>query len=119
MFARRSVRQIYPHHPISTSFDTMGFAGSSGLFAMKSRLIVVSNRLPVSVVHEGTTWGTKRSAGGLATAMDPILKDNQGLWIGWSGTQDPLPPEVLKELREEQSCSTVDLPPDLFKKYYD
>jgi trehalose-6-phosphate synthase len=38
------------------------------------RLIVVSNRLQVALLREDTEWKTKRTAGGLATAMDPILK---------------------------------------------
>ncbi len=84
-----------------------------------SRLIVVSNRLPVALVHEGDEWTTKRSAGGLATAMDPILKRAGGLWFGWSGAGEQLPPETLARLREEQSCIAVDLPADLVKKFYE
>ena len=82
-------------------------------------MIVVSNRLPVSLAHEGSTWKTKRSAGGLATAMDPILKRVGGVWIGWSGTTEPVPPEALELLRQEQSCLPVDLPPDLQEKFYE
>ncbi len=84
-----------------------------------SRLIVVSNRLPVALVHEGADWKTKRTAGGLATAMDPILKRAGGVWIGWSGTQEELPPEALELLRKEQSCIAVDLPADILKKFYE
>lgn len=84
-----------------------------------SRLIVVSNRLPVSLVKEETGWKAKRSAGGLATAMDPILKQGGGIWIGWSGTHDKENPEVLKLLREDQSCIAVNLPADLGEKFYE
>ncbi len=84
-----------------------------------SRLIVVSNRLPVALVREDGEWRTKRTAGGLATAMDPILKRAGGLWIGWSGTHDDLPPQAVELLREEQSCIVVDLPADLLKKFYE
>ncbi len=84
-----------------------------------SRLIVVSNRLPVALVREDTAWKTKRTAGGLATAMDPILKRAGGLWFGWSGTDEQLPPEAVELLRQEQSCIAVDLPADLLKKFYE
>ncbi len=84
-----------------------------------SRLIVVSNRLPVSLVKEGNEWKAKRSAGGLATAMDPILKQGGGIWIGWSGTHDKESPEVLKLLRDDQSCIAVNLPADLGEKFYE
>ncbi len=83
------------------------------------RLIVVSNRLPVALVREDTEWKTKRTAGGLATAMDPILKRAGGLWIGWSGTSEELPPEAVDLLREEQSCIAVELPADLLEKFYE
>lgn len=84
-----------------------------------SRLIVVSNRLPVSLVKEEKGWKAKRSAGGLATAMDPILKQGGGIWIGWSGTHEEESPEVLKLLREDQSCIAVNLPADLGEKFYE
>ncbi len=84
-----------------------------------SRLIVVSNRLPVALVHDDSEWKTKRSTGGLATAMDPILKRAGGVWIGWSGTDEELPPEAVKLLNQEQSCIPVDLPADLLKKFYE
>ena len=84
-----------------------------------SRLIVVSNRLPVALVREDTKWKTKRTAGGLATAMDPILKRAGGIWIGWSGAEEDLPPEAVDLLHQEQSCIAVELPADLLKKFYE
>ena len=84
-----------------------------------SRLIVVSNRLPVALIHEGGEWKTKRTAGGLAPALDPILKRAGGLWLGWSGTEEELPPESIELLRQEQSCIAVELPADLLKKFYE
>jgi trehalose 6-phosphate synthase/phosphatase len=84
-----------------------------------ARLIVVSNRLPVSLVREGTNWKTERSAGGLATAMDPILKRMGGVWIGWSGMQEQAVPEALEFLRREQACIAVDLPAEIVKKFYE
>lgn len=84
-----------------------------------SRLIVVSNRLPVSLVKEGDDWKVQRSAGGLATAMDPILKKAGGLWIGWSGTRGEDTQEVLEKLRDDQSCVAVPLSEDIVERFYD
>ena len=84
-----------------------------------ARLIVVSNRLPVALVRDGDQWKTKRSAGGLATAMDPILKRAGGIWIGWSGAEEVIPPEALQLLREEQSSIAVNLPVDVQRGFYD
>jgi trehalose 6-phosphate synthase len=49
-------------------------------------LVVVSNRLPVSVEldHDGELVVTS-AAGGLVTALGPVLRDRGGRWIGWSG----------------------------------
>lgn len=83
------------------------------------RLIAVSNRLPVALEHTGDRWITTRSAGGLATAMDPILQRSGGVWIGWSGTRQEQPAELLRQLREEQNCITVNLPGDIAEKFYE
>jgi trehalose 6-phosphate synthase/phosphatase len=85
----------------------------------QSRLIVVSNRLPVSLTKEEQGWTIQRSAGGLATAMDPILKRAGGVWIGWSGAHDEDRAEAVQLLREEQSCIAVNLPADIVEKFYE
>lgn len=51
--------------------------------------------------------------------MDPILKKAGGVWIGWPGSEQPLPEEACDTLRREQSCIAVNLPPELLKKFYD
>ncbi|GAB6038875.1 trehalose-6-phosphate synthase [Fundidesulfovibrio butyratiphilus] len=54
----------------------------------ESRLLVVSNRLPVTVTREGDTLRLKQGAGGLVTAMAPVLRDRGGVWIGWPGSSE-------------------------------
>lgn len=52
-------------------------------------LVVVSNRLPVDITSHGTghiEW--TRSPGGLVTALDPVMKDADAAWVGWSGAID-------------------------------
>ena len=51
----------------------------------EGRLIVVSNRLPFTLRRAGEGWRTERSSGGLASALDPVLKRTGGLWLGWPG----------------------------------
>jgi len=53
------------------------------------RLVVVSNRLPAALRKERGTWTVKGGAGGLVTALAPVLKNRGGVWIGWSGSSDP------------------------------
>jgi len=53
----------------------------------KRRIIILSNRLPVH--RAGRTW--ESSAGGLVTAMKPVLQQCRGTWIGWTGTAGVVP----------------------------
>ncbi|HWP46011.1 MAG TPA: trehalose-6-phosphate synthase [Candidatus Limnocylindrales bacterium] len=51
-----------------------------------SRLIIVSNRLPIVLTQgENGQWSIKPGSGGLVTALVPILRNRGGVWIGWSG----------------------------------
>ena len=51
--------------------------------------IVVSNRLPVDgeTAADGTSTWT-RSPGGLVTALEPLMRDADGAWVGWAGQSD-------------------------------
>lgn len=50
-----------------------------------SRLLLVSNRLPVTVKAEREGVSVHRSAGGLATGLSRPHERSQGLWLGWPG----------------------------------
>ncbi|MGI9157343.1 MAG: alpha,alpha-trehalose-phosphate synthase (UDP-forming) [Marmoricola sp.] len=52
-------------------------------------LVVVANRLPVDrVVEDDGTSTWRRSPGGLVSALTPVMKRNEGAWIGWAGGTD-------------------------------
>lgn len=77
----------------------------------KQRLIIVSNRLPVSVTKKDGELVYTPSSGGLATAMSSLDADDdtERLWIGWPGIPDEeLAPgdksAITKELREMGYC---------------
>ena len=57
-------------------------------------LVIVANRLPVDRVEEpdGTsTW--RPSPGGLVTAIEPVMRADEGVWLGWpGGTEQHLEP---------------------------
>ena len=55
----------------------------------KQRLVVVSNRLPVALKKDKEdNWTVTPGAGGLVTALAPVLQDRGGVWVGWSGADD-------------------------------
>lgn len=48
--------------------------------------VVVSNRLPVDrVVAEDGSASWKQSPGGLVTALEPVMRQTEGAWVGWIG----------------------------------
>jgi trehalose 6-phosphate synthase len=54
-------------------------------------LIVVSNRLPVVVsTNDEGEWDTERGSGGLITALEPVLEQRGGVWVGWPGVGGPV-----------------------------
>ncbi|MCT4533866.1 trehalose-6-phosphate synthase [Halodesulfovibrio sp.] len=60
----------------------------SKTFGADQGVIVVSNRLPVSLECSGGTCYSSPVSGGLVTALSPVLTVNKGTWIGWSGAPD-------------------------------
>ena len=54
-----------------------------------AEFVVVANRLPVDLekLPDGTQrW--KASPGGLVTALEPMLRNREGAWVGWPGIAD-------------------------------
>jgi trehalose 6-phosphate synthase len=49
------------------------------------RLLVVSNRLPIVLEKQSDGWGLKPGAGGLVSALAPVLSHRGGVWVGWPG----------------------------------
>ena len=62
-----------------------------------SRLIVVSNRLPITVRHSGSQLEITSSSGGLVTALTPLLQRAGGCWIGSAGMK--CTPGITQSLR--------------------
>jgi len=53
--------------------------------ATYGRLVVVSNRLPVTLRRSHSGISVERSAGGLVTALEPSMRQCGGVWVGWAG----------------------------------
>src|SRR5216110_1150955 len=61
-----------------------------------NRLIVVSNRLPFALDSAGEDlWTVTPATGGLVSAVEPVLRERGGTWIGWPGTAGEIPQEPL------------------------
>lgn len=55
------------------------------------RVIVAANRLPVRRVGHGRASRWEEAPGGLVTAMNLVMRDQPGSWVGWSGQAGPTP----------------------------
>ncbi len=67
------------------------------------RLIAVSNRLPIRIIREGRGYRCLPGAGGLVTALAPVLRDRGGLWIGWTGSPYEKGHELLLESASKET----------------
>lgn len=54
----------------------------------EKRLVIISNRLPITINRQGDGWEIQPSSGGLVTALAPVLRNRGGFWIGWPGTME-------------------------------
>jgi trehalose 6-phosphate synthase len=63
-----------------------------------NRLIVVSNRLPFALDSTGEDlWTVTPAVGGLVSAIEPVLRERGGTWIGWPGIAGKIPEEPFAE----------------------
>jgi len=83
----------------------------------KSSLIVVSNRLPISVRRGRTGLVADRSTGGLVAALDPALRQVGGNWIGWPGLR-LRENEALPVTEEAYDITPVYLSENELRRYY-
>jgi len=64
---------------------------------LERRMIVISNRLPVTIEESKKGFRLDASSGGLVTALRPLLNDCAGVWVGWTGTDCSPAIELLLE----------------------
>jgi len=86
----------------------------------QKRLIIVSNRLPVSIHRSESGLKFHASTGGLATGLSSLHTGSDTCWIGWPGRvgRDQRK-EVEEKLVSEFGCFPVFLSDSLVEKYYE
>ncbi len=75
-------------------------------------LVVISNRTPTKVV------GRKREVGGLVSALEPALRAQGGIWVGWSGHEREGKPALTIDALGEPHLATFDLTRALRERFY-
>lgn len=90
-------------------------------FGGNRHLIVVSNRLPITISKDASgEYHFKMSSGGLVSALSGFKKSLSFTWIGWPGFFIPPKDRALvdKRLMEEYSCQAVYLDDDVADRHY-
>lgn len=86
-------------------------------------LVVVSNRLPISVVKRDGKLEYESSSGGLATAMSSLDQTDK-IWVGWPGIAsdnltDDEKVEITEKLSKEYGCYPVFLTEQQVELFYE
>ncbi|MHC4574698.1 MAG: bifunctional alpha,alpha-trehalose-phosphate synthase (UDP-forming)/trehalose-phosphatase [Planctomycetota bacterium] len=86
------------------------------------RLLVVANRLPVSLTKRSDGIAFSASPGGLATALSALPESYEKLWLGWPGIPaERLEAEDRSHITENlarQSCCPIFLSGKQMENYY-
>jgi trehalose 6-phosphate synthase len=69
--------------PYETARNTDGYAAPER--ATQKRLLVMSNRAPIKLIHENGKERIEPTVGGVASTFLRLLERYGGLWIAWSG----------------------------------
>lgn len=97
-------------------------AAGKGIVAMSNRLVVVSNRIPISFTEQEGKIVATPSSGGLVGALQPLAREHGGLWVGSVSSADsPALREQLANVTREQNITfhPVFLSPEEQAKYYE
>ncbi len=87
----------------------------------RTKLIIVSNRLPVSLSRKGGKIQYQRSVGGLATGLASFYREYDSIWVGWPGIAlEKVKDEIqnVKRSLKRENCIPVFLPQSVVEQFY-
>lgn len=86
-----------------------------------SKVIIVSNRLPVSIKLQGSRVQVSRSSGGLASGLGSAFGKQGGVWLGWPGAayDNPRHQELVTRELKKQNLYPVFLSEEDQENFYE
>lgn len=78
-----------------------GVTKNAALPRSDARLLIASNRLPMTVTDEGLGLTIRPSVGGLATGLGRVHERSRAMWIGWPGSTDHLDCLARREMMRQ------------------
>lgn len=88
---------------------------------VESRLLLVSNRLPITIKRsEDGKYDFSMSSGGLVSGLSGLSKTTTFQWYGWPGLQVPEDEidDMKKKLKDDYGAVPVFIDDDLAEKHY-
>ena len=98
------------------SFDEV-----SGPVKPEGRLLLVSNRLPITIKRsEDGKYDFSMSSGGLVSGLSGLSKSTQFMWYGWPGLEVPEDEvgTLTKRLKDEYDAIPIFMADDLADAHY-
>src|SRR5918996_2634557 len=86
------------------------------------RLLIVSNRLPVTAQVEAGSVHLAEASGGLATGLRSWHERSDGVWIGWPGDVASYAEDERQDLERQLRARRIEpvyLSADDARRYYD
>ena len=78
-----------------------------------NRVVIISNRVMLPTLEK------KEASGGLAVALLDALKQNGGVWCGWSGSTVTENSPIMNVKKVDQiTYATMDLTEDDYNRFY-
>lgn len=86
----------------------------------KRDLIIVSNRLPLSVKRIDGAYESSLSSGGLVTSLSGLTKSTKFRWFGWPGIEvkDPADQEQVSKSLQSHNAIPIFLDSGLAHEHY-
>jgi len=82
------------------------------------RLLIVSNRLPITIEKRNEIFRFRPSVGGLATSLSSFYKSYHSIWIGWPGLpSDKIDRRTKRKIRKKLKNDFDAYPVFLSRKY--
>jgi trehalose 6-phosphate synthase len=78
----------------------------------RASLLVMSNRMP------SLTSGREREVGGLVSALEPALRDENAVWLGWSGQERSHGSRIMIDASEQPVRARFDLTRSTRQRFY-
>ena len=82
------------------------------------RVLILSNRLPITLKEIEGEVRAIPSMGGLATCLEHVRKQLSSLWLGWTGHLGKLENQKLQESLRDQNLVEVELTAEEVREFY-